>query len=241
MNFSVYYQVYKNKNKTDYVLSKFREHHPTEFIYLISDGGDDFSDLAKKYNCHYVHDELNIGYYDHTHPLVLEHRKNNLSGGHPYGWTKNESDQYLKRFYNCCTMSNSEYIFLLEDDVIVNSQIEINKISSDVTFSNINNKFSKEIKNYLCNNNINFNIFGWGMCGGNFIKRIKYLEGFNTTWSKIYSIYDTFYKTECQHVGWQDVLFSLLLSESNPIVEINPLYSEYDVSSCIFHNRNHRK
>lgn len=240
MNFSVYYQVYKNLEQTNFVLSKFREHHKDEFIYLISDGGSNFEDLAKKYNCHYVYDPINLGYYDHNHPLVIQHRKNNLTGGHPYGWSKDESDIYLKRFYDCCNLVDSEYIFLLEDDVIVNSKIKIKNIDSDITFANMNNKFSEEIKYYLIENNIKFNICGWGMCGGNFIRRKKYIEGFDKTWNKLYAIYDLFYKTKCQHVGWQDVLFSLLLSETEPSVKINPLYSEYNPQSCILHDRNHR-
>jgi len=240
MNFSVYYQVYKNLEQTNFVLSKFREHNKDEFIYLISDGGDDFSELAKKYNCYYVHDEKNLGYYDHFHPLVLEHRKNNLSGGHPYGWDKNESDHYLKRFLDCSNKSNSDYILLLEDDVIVNHKLSDINLLCDITVANTNNKFSQTLVKYLQNNNISCNIFGWGMCGGNFIKRKTFIEGYNKSWDKFYKIYDEFYKNIFQSVGWCDVLFSLVISELNPTVSENIFYSENNPTSPIFHNRSHR-
>ena len=49
--FGVYYAVYKNKKATNVVLTNFRKHFPDNPIVLISDGGDDFSDLAEKFNC----------------------------------------------------------------------------------------------------------------------------------------------------------------------------------------------
>ena len=46
--FGVFYQVYDNKKAARFVLENFREHFPENPVVLISDGGEDFSDLAAK-------------------------------------------------------------------------------------------------------------------------------------------------------------------------------------------------
>ena len=47
--FGVFYQVYDNKKAARFVLENFREHFPENPVILISDGGEDFSDVASEY------------------------------------------------------------------------------------------------------------------------------------------------------------------------------------------------
>ena len=52
--FGVFYQVYDNKKASFwFVLENFREHFPENPVILISDGGEDFSDVASEYNCNF--------------------------------------------------------------------------------------------------------------------------------------------------------------------------------------------
>ena len=55
-----YYNCYKNKYATDKILEQLRQIYPTEPVFLLSDKGDDFSDIALKYNCFYKYSDINI-------------------------------------------------------------------------------------------------------------------------------------------------------------------------------------
>jgi len=46
--FTAYHQCYKNKKATEFAIQKFRQYNPDAPYYLISDNGEDFSDIAEK-------------------------------------------------------------------------------------------------------------------------------------------------------------------------------------------------
>lgn len=95
------YWCYKNKHATDTVLKLFRRSYPTETCLLISDCGDDFSDIAMKYNCKYIYSTPNLQLGTGTDNIengitgVLKHKK------------------YIKEHIF------EDYFIVLEDDVIV--------------------------------------------------------------------------------------------------------------------------
>ncbi len=51
IEFGVFYQVYKNQKAVRFVLENFRKNFPYNPITLISDGGEDFTNVAEKYRC----------------------------------------------------------------------------------------------------------------------------------------------------------------------------------------------
>ena len=53
VQFGAIYQVYKNNKATRFALENFRRCFPHNPIVLISDGGNDFSDIAKEFDCGY--------------------------------------------------------------------------------------------------------------------------------------------------------------------------------------------
>lgn len=106
-----YYQVFKNKKATDFVLSNFRKHFPKSPVFLISDGGDDFQEISTKYECGYIRleniygDEKNrfsINFYD--------------SGRMKEAWRRH------KMAVDYC---NTDYMIILEDDVYVTREFKI--------------------------------------------------------------------------------------------------------------------
>jgi hypothetical protein len=149
--FSVYHQCYKNKRATEFAISNFREYNPDVPYYLISDGGDDFSDIAKKYNCHFVLAPENIG------TNYLE---------------KDKAKIYLNRIRDSFIYSNCEYALTMEDDVLCRGKLEIEG-DFNIAMSYVpGNKlrphiFQKAVKKY----NINPNIDWYGATGGTFLNR----------------------------------------------------------------------
>ena len=74
--FTVYHQCYKNKKATEFVIQQFRQYNPDVPYYLISDNGEDFSNIAEKYDCYFVFDENNTGmnYLPAEHAKILYQR-----------------------------------------------------------------------------------------------------------------------------------------------------------------------
>lgn len=102
--FAAYHQCFTNKKATDFAIGEFRKHNPDTPYYLISDAGSDFSDIAEKYNCYYVYDEVNTG----MNYLPVEHAK-----------------ILFNRLANCFSHFNTDYILLMEDDVLCRGSLSI--------------------------------------------------------------------------------------------------------------------
>lgn len=105
-SFSVYHQCYKNKRATEFAIKKFREYNPEVPYYLISDNGDNFLDLAIKYKCYYYQDKVNTG-------------MNYCS--------KEQAKRIYERLQECFAITKTDYIILMEDDVLCKGKVEINE------------------------------------------------------------------------------------------------------------------
>ena len=144
--FTAYHQCYKNKRATEFAISEFRKHNPSIPYYLISDGGEDFSEIAKKYNCHFVFSPENIG----TNYLEKEQAKT-----------------YLNRLRDAFIFSGADYILTMEDDVLCRRSIQLTE-DFNIAMSYVpGNKlrphiFEKSVKKY----NINPNVDWYGATGG---------------------------------------------------------------------------
>jgi hypothetical protein len=102
--FTAYHQCYKDRKATEFAIQQFREYNPDTPYYLLSDNGNDFSDLAEKYNCYYFHDKINTG-------------MNYCS--------KTQAERLFQRLRECFLITQTEYIILMEDDVLCRKKIDI--------------------------------------------------------------------------------------------------------------------
>jgi len=147
--FAAYHQCYKNKKATEFAISKFREYNPDVPYYLISDNGDDFSDLAEKYNCHYVYDEVNTGmnYLPADHAKIL-----------------------YERLVDCFKVFGTDYVLLMEDDVLCRGSIEIED-DFNLAMSHVpGNKvylYNKIVEKYNPNPNVDW----YGATGGSILNK----------------------------------------------------------------------
>ena len=160
MEFGVFYQVYKNKNAADFVLRNFREHFPENPIVLISDGGDDFTDLSKKYNCSF-------------------HMRENIYGDETNNYPTYPYNAYrLKEWWNrqklTCEETKMEYIMILEDDVYVKESFEIHP-PFHLRGVRIGNYFSPKMKQEIKSKG-NIDAINYGMCGGSIYNAKTFLK-----------------------------------------------------------------
>lgn len=95
-----YSQFYRKDLASYETLRSYREVNPTNPIHLVSDGGADFSELADRFQCRYVHDKINNG----TFAARLRHTNQYL---------------WLKRLREACvtTLVEVDWVMLLESDV----------------------------------------------------------------------------------------------------------------------------
>ena len=158
-----YYACFNNKKATDFVLFNFRKYFPKSPICLISDGGDDFSDIADKYNTYY--------YY-----------LNNLFSSGPINqYNAQRTIEWWNRQKMVCDICKTDYILILEDDVYfkegftINSRFSLKGIAKHTT-NIFTEKIIQDIKKL---GNINNDYYG--MCGGS----IYNTEIFNTIYNDV--------------------------------------------------------
>jgi len=106
--FGAYLQCHKQPYATYKCLESFRRFYPDSTIVLLSDNGYDYTEMAKYFNCIYIHENENIW---------LTH-KNMDDGSHIIN-----SKKLIKRIQKAYSLIPEEYIMWLEDDVSINNII----------------------------------------------------------------------------------------------------------------------
>ena len=153
---AVYHQCFNNLKATEFAISNFRKYNPKIPYYLISDAGENFSQIAEKYNCHFVLAEKNIG----TNYLEKENAK-----------------IYLNRLRDAFEYFDSQYILTMEDDVLCRGKIEFD-YDFNIAMSYVpGNKlrphiFTKAVKKY----DITPNVDWYGATGGTILNRNIFFE-----------------------------------------------------------------
>lgn len=153
-SFAAYHQCYDNKRATEFAVEQFRKYNPDTPYYLISDAGIDFSDVAKKYNCHYVYHDVNIG----MNYLPAEHAK-----------------ILYQRLIDCFNFFGTDYVLLMEDDVLCRANLliedDFNLAMSNVPANKIQ-IYDTIVKKYNKNPNVDW----YGATGGSFLNKNIFTE-----------------------------------------------------------------
>lgn len=194
MTLGVFHQCFKNLKATEHAISSFRKFHKNNPYVLISDNGDDFSQLAAKYDCHYLHEPINLGYRDHTHPSGI------------YGMTKDEVLTWLTRFKKACEICKTDFILMMEDDILIRGEINVPEDWDFAGYGLPGNKFQPELMKYLSEKyDVFWNVDYYGTGGGSVFKIKPYIENFERVY-KIFNEEFDFIKTNlCGNFGWVDV------------------------------------
>lgn len=111
MEIGFYSHVNVVPNATRACLESVRKFYPDAPIVLSCDNGYDFSEMAGKYN-------------------TLYHHNSNVALGYPvqpYGYKKKNALEWLDRMYRGVSLLDTEYYCMLEDDVLLVSNITIDK------------------------------------------------------------------------------------------------------------------
>jgi hypothetical protein len=153
MTLSAVIQCHSQKMALYKTIESFRTHYPVEDITIISDNSEDYSDISSHFNCNYIFSEINSNPGDFK----------NI----------NCTKEYLKRIYDHCKNTNSNYVVLLETDVTTLRKVKyFPKHCGGPRY----NSFSEKINNYL-NQKLNTNKkYGYAMCGGSCFNREIFIK-----------------------------------------------------------------
>lgn len=142
-------------NRSNYKSIKtFRYFHPSSDITIYSDNGDIFNDYAEEFNTKFFIDEYNV---DPRGKLNYEKLK-----------------IYFDRIKQHCINTDSDYVVILEDDVMTYKTISIYP-ETDCAGPRIN-PYHPALNQYLQNKFGNKGIYGYGMSGGSIFHREKFLH-----------------------------------------------------------------
>ena len=154
-----YIQIYKNNGYPEFSLGSFRKYYPESPLYIVSDNGYNFSELANTLKAKYEHSNINVGVRDS-------------------GYIKEEMLEWLNRLKRCCEYCQSEYIIYLEDDILIRSKIIIN--NNHMISGYQGNLIPKIILDYFSKefSSINISSSRYGACGGTIYNRKMFLNNF---------------------------------------------------------------
>ena len=160
IEFGVFYQVYNNERAVRFVLDNFRNHFPNNPVVLISDGGDNFSNVADEYNCKFFMRENIFGDSVNNYPKF------------PYNAYR--TIEWWKRQKLTCEETGQDYVMIMEDDVLVKDTFTL-----DSTFQlkgvRVGNRFtgrmSHDVRD-LTGDEASL----YGMCGGSIYNAKTFLS-----------------------------------------------------------------
>ena len=195
--FGAYYQCYKNPYATYKCLESFRNIYPKNTIILISDNGYDYTEMAKQFDCIYIHE---------TNKARLEIKNDIIS----IETLKENFQNWSNRIIKSCLLCDEEYIMWLEDDVRVNSKImdtfqyDLNGFCPNVFLKGQIEKYSVDFP--ILNNDTIYKFSGHG---GSVFKKNKLIECFNN--NSVTDILFDNWKNYGIHEFAHDFVLSLLI------------------------------
>eukprot|EP00039_Didymoeca_costata_P024361 m.10082 g.10082 ORF g.10082 m.10082 type:complete len:402 (+) comp4198_c0_seq1:206-1411(+) len=157
--FGFYLHVFKNPHAVVYMVDRLYRIFPDSPVYIMSDGGLDYTPLCERYGCTF---KLCPPANDRWHPWPFMHRL----------W---EAAVHLK----------TDYVIMLEPDNTIHRSIYIKPDRDAGGLSDANGRFGHPLVNYLQNMGrkvrpgFTWNYTGSGLAGGSYFKTSVILDAFN--------------------------------------------------------------
>lgn len=160
INLAIFHQCFKEKVATDLAIGQFLLHNidVKSKYYLVSDGGDNFSDVAKKHDINYFYED-NIG-------MSIMDGKTAV--------------RMVKRLIKFFTISNCDYLMLMEDDVWCRGKLNYSYDFNAIGTNSTNNVYYEGALDYVSkkyNVTIRNNFFN--LCGGSILNKQIFFEKYD--------------------------------------------------------------
>lgn len=133
MELAAYYQCYKQPRAFQFVLQSFKQHHPTAPMTILSDNGNDYSQIAKEYGYTYIHDTQQIA----------------QATGNSVTYQASKTIEYVKRFVTQVQQMQADWVILLEDDVAILKPIDTRLLKYTLNGINPHEYLPESLSRYL--------------------------------------------------------------------------------------------
>jgi hypothetical protein len=155
MTLSAFMQCYARPRAVYEALSSFRAHYPEADISFVSDNGQDFSAFARKFNLRYTHAAEQVA-----------------PGGYFTG--KAAADTYLNRMRTHCETVTSDWVVLLEEDVMTKRRAL--QFPPTACAGARSNPVSAQLNKYFNLIHGTTKQYCYGLCGGGCFSRELFLD-----------------------------------------------------------------
>jgi hypothetical protein len=201
VKFGCFHTVYENKRATEFVLEQFRKYHPDAPYTICCDGGVDYSDLARKYNCNYVHSYMRIGRRNSGHPSGI------------YGFTKDESLHWIHMFREAAIHvknGGGSHMIMMEDDVLTQGEVKIDPNWQCAGFDVPGNKISPSLIEYIRQRyGATPNVDWYGAGGGSIFNINTFLDNYHQIYDFIDFEFEFILNKLDYRFGWLDLYMQI--------------------------------
>jgi hypothetical protein len=208
--FSVFMQVYSNKRAVFESLKSLRTFYRDVAVRVISDDGENFSEICNAFNATFVHSPTRI-----------------VAGSSSAGFVSGGLQEYLIRLYDHCIATSAEWVIIFESDVRLVRHFR--SFPETEAAGPRMNLFSIELNQWLVRQ-FGSRPYGYGMSGGSVFRRESFIKAYRSGTSiERYAIYDSrlpkygdmaltllFYLNGYDFSVWSEV--SELFHEESPII-----------------------
>lgn len=199
-----YMWAYENIENVDYIFDKLRVNFPNSDIVLSSDNGEDFTEIAKKHNCvSYIH-----GTESHGYPKTEER----------YGWTMEQAKLWLERFYTACKTMKSDYVMMMDEDVLVKENFSF-PITDMIITPNIYNGISTAGMEWVASRGGRTDYPYYSFGGGSLINRESFIAAYDKHIESYLQEYEDIWEKSMVEGaigwGWNDCMLTTLMYANN--------------------------
>jgi hypothetical protein len=146
-----FFSCFKEKKAVEYSLSQLVSHYPDSPIYLVSDGGEDFSYLESKYKnlkTFLEEDTMSETFKITAGPSGCDQKVGNYVEGYYQDVIKKCALAVLNRLESAVNYCKTDYILMMDPDTLVRGKLTIPE-GSKLLGSRINQGFPKGLKDIL--------------------------------------------------------------------------------------------
>lgn len=210
----VHYQTWKNRPAVEYVLENFRTYYPTAPIRMVSDRGEDFSDLATRYACTFDYEDANIL----PKGILAGHPLSGVTDIQPLG-----AYTWLRRLYDTCKLLDTDWILIMEDDVLTKGTVY--SFPETDAGGVVSFPIYPSLTQLLYTRNEKNRTWGYGLCGGGVIRRSFFVHAYETYIHE----FDLNYicSLDDRVLGWADILLTVFILYCNGTYSIWNGVDEY--------------
>jgi hypothetical protein len=150
-----FYSVFNEEEAVDFSIKNLKVHYPDSFVYLVSDGGADFSYLESRYS------KLKTSFEQDTMSRTFEINKNNFQKPAYDLVTEVCVKTLLNRLTKAIDYLGTDYVVMLDPDALVRGRLSI-PYGSRLLGSRVNRGFPRKFRKIMRNFPGGISINYWG-------------------------------------------------------------------------------